>query len=439
MINRIAIIADNSRAMVKALLELWLQNMSVAIIDWRIPVASGVNLLRSATITRCYIDERILDAYCSADPNLDAIPLKAETFCQKLGDEVYDLWNGINHESEEEALVLFSSGTTGTSKGIRLSYRGLWANVNQIMSYIGGGEFHRLLISKTLAHSSTITGELLVGLQCGWEIYIAPTITTISKIYGMMEELSISLYCTNPTLLSLLLKHAQQKKRVNTKLRYLYVSGAVMPYVLYHESKSVFVEASVYNVYGLTEAGPRVSAQGINSRFQPYSVGHTLPGVEVKILTESDGQGEILVYSPALALSYLNKNLEFSTQYPRYIHTHDYGYIDKNGELYVLGRVDDMIISGAHNVFPSTVEECLMKMRGVVNCLVFGIAHSVLGEAVACCIESTGSISSSDVMKHCQKYLAPYECPQKIYIVDHIPTTENGKKSRRLAKEMFGV
>lgn len=122
-----------------------------------------------------------------------------------------------------------------------------------------------------------------------------------------------------------------------------------------------------------------------------------------------------------------------------WLKTGDLGYLDEDGDLFILGRADEMIIRGSHNIDPYRIEGIIKKLSGIVNCVVVGVPDKINGERIICLFQRDSSvkIEQHNILNFCREYLAPYEIPQGIYEVKAIPTTPGGKISRYLAGEYY--
>ncbi|HEX3048084.1 MAG TPA: fatty acid--CoA ligase family protein, partial [Bacillota bacterium] len=237
-----------------------------------------------------------------------------------------------------------------------------------------------------------------------------------------------------------------------SSVRIVYTSGSVAGTELIEEagaffSKGATTPAIVLNVYGLTEAGPRVTAQRAERGvIKPGSVGTPIQGV-ILVIRNSEGEicsphetGRIYVHTPSLMLGYWEdrKSTEMKIK-NGWLDTGDLGYQDEDGDVFIVGRADEVIIRGAHNIDPYRIENVIRRIPGVANCLIFGIPDPVHGSRVVCAIqkESAAVLDRHTMMAYCGQYLAPYECPQMICEWPVFPTTPSGKPSRKLAMEYY--
>ena len=438
---RIGLIGDNSLQFVDKLLDIWNIGACAVVLDWRIPFLSTQEMLLEAGVEKCFVSN---DYYKKIDK--DSIKLKIETY--KSEREIcllsYEIRNKfVESYSQEEALILYSSGTTGKSKGVILSHFAINANADATIKYMSIDKKDRFYILKSLAHSSTIVCELLVCLKTKIDVVIAPTISSVTMNLKKMREYNASIVCMNPTLLSLYVL-AQKTKNVEIKsLKTIYTSGSKIGENEIIKAKNVFANTNILNVYGLTEAGPRVAAQTAESRTNKNgSVGKVIENVEIKIMNKNGKcsrpfqNGIIHVKTKSKYKGYVSQVSVRKSFDDNWINTGDIGYLDADGELFIMGRVDNMILVGAHNVFPEEVEKYIMTNDNVKDCIVLSQKNKGYEERMLCFYVADSDISY-ELLKHCKQRLSTYEIPIGFIRVDSIFVNENGKKIRKT--EMYSV
>ena len=425
---RIGLIGDNSLEFVEKLLEIWSMSDCAVIIDWRMPFAKIDELLIEAKVSLCYIEKGLIE-------NGIVTPIHYITFVKSPNNMITKLPQNIIEKykasySSEEALILYSSGTTGRCKGIILSYYAITTNADMIMSYMELSSNDAIYIMKSLSHSSTIVGELLVALKSLCNIYLSATIIPPKLTLDQVEKLEITTLCLNPSLLKL---YCEAEKKYNhhfSKLGAVYVSGSYLDPKTIEDFKIIFGDIPLLNVYGLTEAGPRVTAQTLNDNNVIGSVGKPIGQVQVKIENcfRKENIGLIKVKTPSCFQGYISGQAA-KIDMDGWINTGDIGYLDTDGNLFVIGRHDNMMLVGSHNVFPEDIENYLMRSGLIDDCIVYSTFDSINGEKVVCKYTSPKEVRG-ELYEYCSKGLAPYEMPKEFQHVDRIETTYNGKKRR---------
>ena len=428
--GRVALIGENSIEYIEILLTIWGQGDCAVLIDWRIPFLAAYDMIRDSEAYMCVVE----DSYVK-EINLDDYPEVKFLKYSRKKNVAEELPVGIRSKYHAnylstEALILFSSGTTGKSKGIILSHKAISNNADSIIEYMKLSDKDCFYIAKTLAHSSTLVGELLVALKTGKKVIVAPTIVPPRFVLNNLIKFDVSIICLNPSLLLMYAEEYKRRKYTIPSLRCIYVSGAILYNKHLEMAKNAFNGVDIYNVYGLTEAGPRVSAQRCDCN-SGVSVGKPISNVKICIRDEngrklSEGEkGVICVSSPCLYSGYVKGIRKREIDIFEEINTGDIGYID-HGELYIVGRIDDVINTDAHKIFPEDVERCILNEVNVDDCIVVG--ENVDGEVSLVCYYQADHILSNSEIKKLRKRLAVYEIPRKFCRVDKIPQGFNGKK-----------
>ena len=431
---------------VNALIDIWNNNDCAALIDWRIPFKIIIDLLQEADIHTCYIEKELfskVEESISIDYSIDYIIYeKQNSSAEMLPKYIFDKYK-VNY-SKDEAVIIYSSGTTGKSKGIILSHFAITSNADAIINYMNLCCCDCMYITKALSHSSTLTGELLVSLRSKIQVIIAPTVVPPRYVLNRIKEFSVTLLCLNPTLLRFFLDEYQKKKYSLKSLKTIYCSGAILSNKLYEEAHSIFKDINIFNVYGLSEAGPRVTAQTEKCRLG-NSVGKAIKGVTIAIVDENgvpvtNGRcGIIHVNTPSRYSGYVRGVEKHQSLYRSWLNTGDIGYIDENGELYVIDRIDDVININAHKIYPRDIEKVICECDMISDCVIYDSVDNRNEQVIVCLYvpKKKESIQQNILISHCQKYMSSYEIPRKWICVEAIPKNINGKISRKNLKTMY--
>jgi long-chain acyl-CoA synthetase len=431
--GRIGLIGENSIEYVDRLLDIWNDGECAVLLDWRIPHKTAINMMQEAAVQKCYIEKSLLEKIPEEKQSIIKFMNyeKNSNSAQVLPDDIYDKFE-INY-SENEAVVIYSSGTTGKAKGIILSHRAINSNADAIINYIKPTKDDCIYIAKTLSHSSTLTGELLVALKTYTRLVIAPTIVPPRFTLNNIKKYAATIICLNPILLSIYTDEYRTGQFCDIEpLKTIYVSGSILDDKIYQRANEAFEGIAIYNVYGLSEAGPRVTAQMENYR-KGNSVGKPIKGVEIKIVDKNGDEvkqserGIIHVNTPSRYNGYVSENDKLSSLYKNWINTGDIGYIDEVGELHIVSRADDVIILDSHKVYPSEVEEKIQEITGTDECAVSTICQNQ--REILVCLYAANTTVTAEAIKQLKDCLLPYEIPQQFIKMDAIPKNHNGKRS----------
>ena len=432
--SRVALIGENSIGFIDTLVDIWNNGDCAVLLDWRIPFSTAIEMMVEAEVYTCFIEKGLFNKIENQIPDsIDfVIYEKQNSSAELLPNCIYEKF----HENYcgNEAVVIYSSGTTGKSKGIILSHFAINTNADAIIDYMKPNAEDCIYIAKTLSHSSTLTGELLVALKSRMKIVIASTIVPPRYVLNNINKFGVTIVCFNPTLLSMVADEYEKSQYDISSLTTIYVSGSILNDNIYEKAHAVFSHVQIYNVYGLSEAGPRVTAQRIDC-CQSNSVGKPIKDVDIKIVSEQGNivpdaeYGVVHVKTPSLFDGYVVGQNKHESLYEDWHNTGDVGYIDINGELHIINRLDDVIIIDSHKVYPSEVEKKIIEQSCVKECAVAKIELKG-NEFIGCLYVSEKEIDRG-IKERLKSKLLVYEIPRFFLRCDALPRIKNGKISTR--------
>lgn len=366
----------------------------------------------------------ILAALCAGDI---AVPLSLE-----YGRDFVDKIKALTASDKElcppsAAVCAFSSGTSGFPKGILLSHEGIIRNMLAIGDVFKINREDRILIARPLCHMSAVTGELLLGLYGGAQIYFYEEAFSPVRLIKRLKQSGSTVLCTTPTVMG----QCAQTENTGLALKKVCLSGEILTPERAELLARSFSGVEFYNGYGLTENSPRVSflrPQDFLSK--PGSAGLAIRDTEIK--TQN---GELIVRSPSLMLGYY-KDPSRSDKALRegWLHTGDRAHIDNDGYIYIDGRMDNMIVRAGVNIYPEEIERVLLGMEGVRDCAVMGEPDRITGQRAAAYI--AGDVSPAQARAYAIKHLPQYMVPGRFYICPSLTVGPGGKK--RPAEKQLG-
>ena len=437
---RVGLIGENSIEYVDKLIDIWNSGNCAILIDFQIPIKTAVQMMIEANITQCFIEQKLFDKVNKITNNeIQFVPYVVSCVSPQILSNKIRTKYCLNY-SHDEAVVIYSSGTTGHSKGIILSHYAITTNADAIIEYMELTKDDCIYTVRPFSHSSTLTGELLVALRSNSNLLISPTIVPPRYIFENVQKYQISLLCVNPALLSLLCKERCRSNTDLSSLRTIYSSGSILDDEIVYKSKERFSGVEIFNVYGLTEAGPRVSAQRVDC-CKSNSVGKPLIGVEVVVVDENgnvllNGEcGVIHVNTPSRYSGYITGEEKHKSLYKDWLNTGDMGSFDGFGELHIVDRIDDVIFLGAHKIYPKDVASKIVKQADIDTCVVTAIR--INSENILCCLYTASSDIRNDIKKKLGTVLTKYEIPKVFIRTEVIPKTRTGKISSQLVKEVI--
>lgn len=322
---------------------------------------------------------------------------------------------------DDLAFLMFTSGTTGQPKGVMLSHENIIENIKMISTYFQLNSDDSILIIRPLVHIAVITGELLYGLYCGSRIVFYEEEFNPYKLSNIIKQKEITTLCATPTIFEYLILSNNEELR----LKQAVISGERLKIETVRKLIKAFPCTEFYNVYGLTEHSPRVSALTPSDFFQyPGSVGKPLNGVATKI----EGN-ELFVKSKCVMVGYYN-NEEETLRFKKdeWLRTGD--IVEENhGYLYIKGRKDNMIIRGGVNIYPEEIEDVVKCIEGVSDCYVYGEDDILCGQRIV--LEYIGTVDEKTLRKELVRIFPPHLLAKKIVRRDQFEMTCSGKRIRK--------
>ncbi len=333
--------------------------------------------------------------------------------------------------------IVFTSGTTGRSKGAQLTYGNFLYSAMASAYRLGVLPDDRWLICLPMFH---VGGLSILYRSCLYN-------TAVTIYQGKFDPLRIVMQIKRDqsTLLSVVPTQLYRLLRVDnhclSNLRLILLGGAAADPELLARAREQ--KLNIAATYGLTEATSQVATALPGKTYtKPGSVGRSLPFTSVCVRDSEGNQlrngeiGEISVSGPTVMRGYLGQpDLNFNG----WFRTGDIGYLDADGDLYILQRRSDLIISGGENIYPSEVENVLRENPDVADAVVIGLPDDEWGQraAAAIILQNSGSLTPEDLSAFCAAKLARYKLPRTYLFVDAFPLTSSGKIDRCAVASLF--
>jgi acyl-CoA synthetase (AMP-forming)/AMP-acid ligase II len=345
----------------------------------------------------------------------------------------------------EPAFILYTSGTTGRAKGVKLTVHGmLWVAAACWAPISGISERDTLLSPLPLFHSYALNLSVLTILAAGASAYIMERFST-SEALRLLNSGKFTCMPGVPTMFHYLMQATHDEGSVKFPgLRLCISAGAIMPATLNREFESRF-GIPLVDGYGITETSTMVTLNSPAGGRVMGSCGLPLPGLAVRIVDPASGrdvdppqEGELIVRGPNVMPGYHNKPEETRAALREgWYHTGDLARSDENGFLTITGRLKELIIRGGQNIAPAEIEEVVNTHEAVLDCAVVGIAHPHLGEVPALFVvpRPGQAIETEAVIAHCRTRLSAYKIPHAVRFIEEIPRTGSGKIIRYKLRE----
>jgi acyl-CoA synthetase (AMP-forming)/AMP-acid ligase II len=338
---------------------------------------------------------------------------------------------------DDVANILFTSGTTGRSKGVLCSHRqsleapAAWAACGELTSD------DRYLCINPFFHNFGYKAGILACLQTGATLIPQLTFDPESAMRAVQEH-RITVLPGPPTIYQVLLDHPARGDYDLSSLRFAVTGAATIPVVLIERMQTELDIDIVLTAYGLTEA----SGFGTMCRADDDAVtvattsGRPIADFELAIADET---GEVLLRGPNVMLGYLDdpEATAAAIDADGWLHTGDIGTVDDKGNLRITDRLKDMYISGGFNVYPAEVEQVLARLDGVAESAVIGVPDDRLGEVgKAFVVTKPGAIlDEKTVIAYTREHLAKFKTPQSVEFLDVLPRNPGGKVVKPLLRE----
>jgi acyl-CoA synthetase (AMP-forming)/AMP-acid ligase II len=331
--------------------------------------------------------------------------------------------------------ILFTSGTTGRSKGAMTAHRQslavarAWAECGRL----SGAD--RYLVVNPFFHSFGFKAGILACLVSGAAL-VPQLVYDAGRAMALAEAERITVLPGPPTIYQTILDHPDRGAHDLSSLRLAVTGAATVPVALVERMRRELSFESVLTAYGLTEA---VVATMCRPGDDPQTVAHTsgraTAGFEVRIAET----GEILLRGPNLMLGYLDDEeaTRAAIDADGWLHTGDVGRLDSRGYLTITDRLKDMYICGGFNVYPAEVEQVLARLDGVAESAVIGVADARLGEVGRAYVVTRAghALDAGEVLAFCRERLANYKVPRQVVFRDGLPRNPAGKVLKRLLRE----
>jgi malonyl-CoA/methylmalonyl-CoA synthetase len=340
------------------------------------------------------------------------------------------------------AAILYTSGTTGRSKGAMLTHGNLCSNAESLKNtwHFTAGDV--LLHALPIFHIHGLFVAINVTLISGASMILLPKFD-LDAIFMSLPRSSVMMGV--PTFYTRLLGDGRLNPQITRNIR-LFISGSAPLLAETHREWQARTGHAILERYGMTETNMNTSNPYDGPRV-PGSVGRPLPGVELRI-TGKGGvvlpQGEIgliEVRGPNVFKGYWQMPDKTAAEFRAdgFFMTGDLGRIDENGYVHILGRDKDLIISGGFNVYPKEIESLIDELPGVMESAVVGLPHRDFGEGVtACVVAGKGSaLTEKDVLAALAGKLAKFKHPKRVIFVDELPRNTMGKVQKNLIREKF--
>ncbi len=349
----------------------------------------------------------------------------------------------VSRDSDDLAAILYTSGTTGRSKGAMLTHHCLQSNAEVLHEY-----WHWQDDIDVLLHALPIfhVHGLFVALHCAMlghsTIHFLPKFDA-KQVLDHLPECTVMMGV--PTFYTRLLDSEDFNKDSCQNMR-LFIAGSAPLLAETHRSFEALTGHRILERYGMTETG-MITSNPYDGDRVAGTVGFALPGVSVRI---ADDEGHVLergktgvleLKGPNVFKGYWRMPEKTASEFRAdgWFITGDMAIMDESGRISIVGRSKDLIISGGFNVYPKEIEGEIDDIPGVMESAVIGLPHPDFGEGVAAVVVPDGSkgLTEMDVITPLQQRLAKFKQPKRVYLVDELPRNTMGKVQKAQLRDTY--
>jgi long-chain acyl-CoA synthetase len=348
----------------------------------------------------------------------------------------------LDRDDSDTAVVLYTSGTTGTPKGAMLTHGNLRAATDISIDLVHPGPETVTFGGLPLFHVFGLTSGLNTSFAVGGCLTLLPRFDP-GKALEIVQRDRVSTFLGVPTMYAALLNHPDRDSFDASTLDLCVSGGAAMPVEIMRGFEKAF-DAKVLEGYGLSETTAIASFNRPDRERKPGSIGQPVGDMEMK-LVDDDGDevpqgevGEIVVRGPTVMTAYWNKpEATAETLDPDgWLRTGDMGTMDEDGYFYVVDRKKEMVIRGGFNVYPREIEEVAYEHPAVREVAVIGVPDEMLGQEVAAAfaLKRGAEVTALELRDFVKARVAAYKYPRYVWIVDELPKGPTGKILKREIK-----
>ncbi|WP_114395677.1 malonate--CoA ligase [Oleisolibacter albus] len=374
-------------------------------------------------------------------PHLLTLGMRGTGTLPELAAGQPDGFETVPMQREELAAILYTSGTTGRSKGAMTSHGNLASNALILHDLWGFRPGDVLLHALPIFHVHGLFVATNTTLLNGSSMLFCPKFD-VDTVIRLLPRATVMMGV--PTFYTRLLADPRFTRDLAAHMR-LFISGSAPLLADTHKDFAARTGHAILERYGMTEAGMITSNPYAGERI-PGTVGFPLPGVELRV---ADEQGRILGPEEIGVIEFRGPNLfkgywrkpEKTAEDMRpdgFFITGDVGKVDARGYVHIVGRAKDLVICGGYNVYPKEIETVIDAIDGVVESAVIGLPHPDFGEAVAAVVQrkpGRPDVSEDGIIAQVKGELANFKVPKRVWFVDELPRNQMGKVQKALLRE----
>ena len=345
------------------------------------------------------------------------------------------------------ALLQYTGGTTGLSKGAMLTHKNIVANALQVRHWFlfqvpDGKGVEMLALPLFHAYGMVCANT---GIVMGSTAVLIPDPRDIKGVLKSIQKYKVMIYPGVPTMYVAINNFPNIGKYDISSLKFCFSAAAPLPIEVMNEFQKI-TGGKLVEAFGLTEAGPATHGNPMVGNVKAGSIGLPLPDTDVKIVDIETGKeelsigekGELAIRGPQVMKGYWNAPKETKLALrDGWLYTGDIATMDEEGYTYIVDRKKDMIIAGGYNIYPRDIDEVLFQHPKILKACAVGIPDQWRGETVKAfvVIKEGETATEQEIIDFCKEKLAPYKVPKIVEFREDLPETMVGKVLRRALKE----
>ena len=349
----------------------------------------------------------------------------------------------VPRKNSDLAAILYTSGTTGRSKGAMLTHRNLSSNASTLAKAWRFTDADVLLHALPIYHTHGLFVAINVTMLAGGAMLFLPRFDP-DEVLRLLPKATVMMGV--PTFYVRLLQHPQLSRARCAHMR-LFISGSAPLLPETHREFLARTGHAILERYGMTETGMNTSNPHDGERVAG-TVGFPLPGIELRVADPESGNevprgevGVIELRGPNVFAGYWQMPEKTAAEFrdDGFFITGDLGKIDERGYVHIVGRGKDLIITGGFNVYPKEIESEIDALPGVVESAVIGVPHPDFGEGVTAIVvkDKSADISERAILEALESRLAKFKLPKRVIFVDEFPRNAMGKLQKNVLRDRY--
>ena len=351
------------------------------------------------------------------------------------------------------AALIYTSGSTGFPKGVMMTHQSMVFTTWSLIEYLRLSGDERIILLLPLAFDYGLY-QLLMAITTGGTLIVEHSFTFPASIYKQIQKLKPTVFPGVPTIFAIMIGTHKKTGLSFECVRKITNTAAALPAEFVPYLKKIFPNALIFRMYGLTECKRVCYLEPELIDTKPASVGKAIPGTEVFLL-DQDGNtvppgepGILHIRGPHVMAGYWNKEeltgemlKKGSIPGEKVLCSGDLFKMDEDGFLYFLGRTDDIIKTRGEKVSPVEIENTIYTIKNIKEVAVIGIPDRIMGESIIAyvTVHEGHGLTEQEIMKVCMENLELFMIPQKIFILNKMPKSPNGKIDKLKLKDMASL